>query len=814
MASKDEMGAEMTAQVTALSTKLLEAIDRQADLEDQIQVMRKELDHSRRENMRYEDRVKSGDLVNKSVFALEKAKRENAESQVVRLQGEIEELTSSLFDEANKMVASANRETNDRERRNDQLVQQLKERDVLLENLQEQLSGLKMVLQTMSDQQDDYVSRAMPDGGVEDDTDVDEMSGSIIENNGSRSIPLSMTSVYRPVVRHDLQNFHEFLLMVPPPQASPRASVIMSAADSSITNGRASPAHFAEGHNSASSSLSPSLNHTPTGSNVTLSTITTTTTTTTTTSTSNISTLTSRFQSLSSNSNSTPGLKDFKFFKRSVGDDIEPTLHLEAAPGLSWLSRRNIMSSILDGSIVVEPIAAANEGYKLMVAGPETEDAGLPEYIGLSKTISGGSTNTVQPTSSNGGMSGSYVSLNQQSMSAYIASSNGQKIRTHLAGGNGVGLPVATRAPCALCGEKRDNSLLYARLHNLRSSNKDKQGASSSVGGGSRDSSLGGSHGYHRSTDSTGSYASTMTTNDSNDKTSIDNNNNNNNDNISIYNEGMTSSNSSILSGGVPGAYPVNSAGSSNVSSVSTGYPLCFYCLNRVRSVCDYVSFVRSIRAGLWKIEDESGQMRAWEECVRLRERMFWARNGGYYIMSETGQPMDVKMLVSAYGGSTSSLLASRRHTMSKASGGIMKGRENNGEDLEATAPTEDDTTDGVTNSEGRVEKKEKEEQEYAKVDAESTEVGGTISVKTTEKNTTAEVHHFSSTEGTTTQETKIISPDNETTAAAVASGKISATPKSAADSEDEEEEEENYEEALSKARSPRLGGVDPNDGR
>lgn len=633
----------MTAQVTALSTKLLEAIDKQADLEDQIQVMRKELDHTRRDNMRFEDRLKSGDLVNKSMFVLEKAKREAAEQQVAHLQGEIEELTSSLFDEANKMVAQANRETNDREKRNDQLVQQLKERDVLLENMQEQLSGLKMVLQVMTDQQNDFPLR-----GDEEDTDED-LSKSVNDLTSAKSIPLVNASVYRPVVRHDLQSFNEFLMMIPPPPASPRTSMAMGAVDSSIASGRASPAPSTLGEQSSTAngpSMSPSTTHTPTGSSVNI----------TSTGTSNLAALTSRFQSLSTNTNSNPGLKDFKFFKRSLSDDIEPTLHLETAPGLSWLSRRNIMSSILDGSIVVEPIAAANEGYKLMVAGSEAEELPSPEYVGLSSTISGGSTTTAQATTSNGGPSvlGSHMPLSQAS--GYIASSSGQKIKTTLTGsssGAGAGAPVATRTPCALCGEKRDNSLLYARLHNLRGYKEIRKEANSG-----KETSISTSHGYHKSTDSISSHV-TMTEENNSNKSSIDNNNGGTTS-ISIDNEST--------SNGVIPTSTSNSFSGNGPNTVSSGYPLCFYCLNRVRSVCDYVSFVRSIRAGLWKIEDESGQMRAWEECVNLRERMFWSRNGGYFVVGENGQPVDSRT-VAAFGG------AAAATSGGASGGGVTRGQ-------------------------------------------------------------------------------------------------------------------------------------------
>lgn len=680
----------MTAQVTALSTKLLEAIDKQADLEDQIQVMRKELDHTRRENMRFEDRLKSGELVNKSMFVLEKAKREAAEQQVAHLQGEIEELTSSLFDEANKMVAQANRETNDREKRNDQLVQQLKERDVLLENMQEQLSGLKMVLQAMTDQQNDFPSRA-------DDEDTDEdLSKSVHDLTSAKSIPLVNASVYRPVVRHDLQSFNEFLMMIPPPPASPRTSMVMGAADSSIASGRASPAPSTLGEQSSTGngpSMSPSTSHTPTGS----------TTNVTSTGTSNLAALTSRFQSLSTNTNSNPGLKDFKFFKRSLSDDIEPTLHLETAPGLSWLSRRNIMSSILDGSIVVEPIAAANEGYKLMVAGAEAEELPSPEYVGLTRTISGGSTTTVQATTSNGGASvlGSYMPLSQAS--GFIASSSGQKIKTTLTGsssGSGAGAPVATRTPCALCGEKRDNSLLYARLHNLRGYKEMKKEANSG-----KETSISTSHGYHKSTDSISSHV-TMNeenSNNHNNKSSIDNNNGGTTS-ISIDND---STNGVITT--------TNTSSGSGPDKVSSGYPLCFYCLNRVRSVCDYVSFVRSIRAGLWKIEDESGQMRAWEECVHLRERMFWSRNGGYFVVGDNGQPVDARTVAAVSGSSTgggvgggAGGLVSRGQVLSRVG---SKNSEEEASQEEAEAEVDSEEGGGGGGARPAQDEKEKEDQ-------------------------------------------------------------------------------------------------------
>ncbi|MCO5612570.1 hypothetical protein L7F22_066838 [Adiantum nelumboides] len=44
------------------------------------------------------------------------------------------------------------------------------------------------------------------------------------------------------------------------------------------------------------------------------------------------------------------------FLKRSVEEDSDPCLRLDFAPGLNWLSRRQMHSALLDGGLVIEPI--------------------------------------------------------------------------------------------------------------------------------------------------------------------------------------------------------------------------------------------------------------------------------------------------------------------------------------------------------------------------------------------------------------------------------------------------------------------------
>lgn len=44
------------------------------------------------------------------------------------------------------------------------------------------------------------------------------------------------------------------------------------------------------------------------------------------------------------------------FLARSIIEDVDPTLRLDVAPDLSWLSRRNISAAIIAGDLIIEPV--------------------------------------------------------------------------------------------------------------------------------------------------------------------------------------------------------------------------------------------------------------------------------------------------------------------------------------------------------------------------------------------------------------------------------------------------------------------------
>lgn len=146
-------------------------------------------------------------------------------------------------------------------------------------------------------------------------------------------------------------------------------------------------------------------------------------------------------------------LRETRFYKRALTEDVEPTLRLDTAPGLSWLARRTVVNSMSEGSLVVEPMPSG--------------------------------------------------------------------IKYHV-------------FACSLCGENKKGEE-HARTHRFRTSENDN----------------------------------------------------------------------------------------------AQRYPLCSFCLTRVRASCDFLGFLRMLKDGLWRADDDEAEFQAWEECVRLRERMFWARIGG-----------------------------------------------------------------------------------------------------------------------------------------------------------------------------------------
>ncbi|KAG9247417.1 hypothetical protein BJ878DRAFT_477444 [Calycina marina] len=458
---------DLSDEVATLSNKLINAINQQTSLDDTLSATRHELETSRERCRQSEEQIQThmnlvarGILVRRSVtdaetnklmlqLAQEKKLRLDVEKSKKEIEQELETLTISLFEEANKMVITAREEAQKEHdivtKKNDQLKSQIGDMESLLKSQQEQLMELKQVMEQMTVERDDQTNATAPStpGLSKFDSKDDEAEQFALHNTTASvpvtpSYPTSFTHLLVPVLRTDLGAFDEFtsLLKMSKNIAGSRASS-GSYGSIGLGLGLGGYAGSVPANNSSSASLATS--GTAGSAPVTPTTPASITST----------------GSINAPKSLTP-LKETKFYKRALAEDIEPTLRLETAPGLSWLARRTVQTAIYEGTLVVDPMPATRE--------------------------------------------------------------------THT-------------SPCSLCGENRKDPL-HVRSHRFRTSE----------------------------------------------------------------------------------------------SESAQRYALCKYCLGRIRSTCDFLGFLRILKEGHWRARDEDDERAAWEESVRLREQMFWARLGGGVI--------------------------------------------------------------------------------------------------------------------------------------------------------------------------------------
>ena len=357
------------------------------------------------------------------------------------------------------MVSAARRDARKEreivERRNEQVQAQLNDAELLLATHQEQLAELKQAMQAMSVQRNELetaaASSTAPSTPALETQDhmnklLDALHLSPTTPGGEGIPPASPTNfahLISLVLRTDVQPYEDFHALLDtarnsgPPSRVPSGNYggLAGLGLSSLGKSDQPPLSSRMPSNGSTSSLSASNTYqsSPSTPNLPPST-------------------SSSISSRDIPANVTP-LKETSFYKRVLVEDIEPTLRLDTAPGLSWLARRSVISSMCEGRLIVEPMPPTAKLY---------------------------------------------------------------------------------HPPCSLCGEQ-GRAQGRARTHQFRTSE----------------------------------------------------------------------------------------------SETAQRYPLCEYCLYRVRSTCDFLGFLRMVKDGHWRIDGQQAEAVAWEESVRLREKMFWSRIGG-----------------------------------------------------------------------------------------------------------------------------------------------------------------------------------------
>lgn len=550
---------ELTTEVSSLSTRLLQAMEAQSELEEELGRERRDKDRAL---------VEGGEL----------------KKEVQNLREEMQELSAELFDEANTMVSDARRQAAqdvaETTKRNDTLKVQLEERDNLLESLQAQLGALKSAMQARDEQEDQQEQDEDEsfESAEEEASDTPAVRPRLSRAPSSRKrlqqTFADLNGPVRPHLRQDLASYRDFMTIIRQAAKLREESQHGAAGAGGVGSAFSGPTSSST---TASTTELPALAkeehpHTPPTVSAPFK-----------GAHDESSPLTQIYSSyMSPQVHKEMMLKDTRFYKKFISEDFEPTLRLDLAPGLSWLARRSVQSSILDGTIVIDPIAAVNEMYGVNFMTDMWVNGGFSEAAGAVRDANG------DPLGDSGPPTPQEEEFKQRPVSALVSfARDAQKLRkeqkdkadadaeavrrsqegeaarksqelarkSSLEGSEtrhsqdsprssgSMAPPMATISACALCGESRNHSLVYARLHYLRTAN---------------------------------------TTDDS-----VEN---------------------------------------------GKGYPLCGYCLVRVRSVCDYLTFLRSVKDGVWKVDGVQAEMKVWDECIRLKERMFWARVGGGFL--------------------------------------------------------------------------------------------------------------------------------------------------------------------------------------
>ncbi|KAJ5377738.1 uncharacterized protein N7496_005147 [Penicillium cataractarum] len=355
---------DLSNEVAALSVKLIQAINNQTTLDDNLVATRQELETAlgkiqalEFQNEKYRKDIAEKVYVKKAdadielmrlrgLLAEECAQRSNAEKAKKSIEQELETLTADLFEEANKMVAAAKIEREAVEKKNEQLRSQIKDTESLLASHQDQLAELKSVIQGMHLSRDDLDLRTNASTAPPSPAGPPQLSGSSkqdleFENatapicNPEELIPgptCNFPDMIRLVCRTDLLAYEDFKELMTLPRSSKPPSRAGSGSYAGLNV--MSLASFATG-GSASTTSSPTkgVTHSPNGS-------------------------------LSSQTGSHIPLKETRFYKRVLMEDIEPTLRLDLAPGISWLTRRTVLSGICEGTLVVEPIPPASKKFE------------------------------------------------------------------------------------------------------------------------------------------------------------------------------------------------------------------------------------------------------------------------------------------------------------------------------------------------------------------------------------------------------------------------------------------------------------------
>lgn len=322
----EEREQDLINQVTGLNAKLVSSYNRISDLEDDLTIA-----HSRilgsttqiaelnKEREQYFNALNTGLLVEKAHVVSEMqrmmervvdetAQRGRAESDRTRIETELEELSASLFGEANKMVAIERLERARAEARSEQLEQSLRDTERMM-------SEQQALMHSLQSRADPEATRAPVQAPVMPMRDV------ILSVN---TVPFHEFTAFLAHLRQQHQQLVPYFNMRTrgidwtrmEQTTMPALGNISSPGNSLVLSASTIPVRHRD------------YPHLPASAEQLV-----------------------QIQSHTS----------LPFIRRSLDEDTEPCLRLSAAPGLNWLTRRQTNAALLEGNLIIEPLFAGGK---------------------------------------------------------------------------------------------------------------------------------------------------------------------------------------------------------------------------------------------------------------------------------------------------------------------------------------------------------------------------------------------------------------------------------------------------------------------
>lgn len=484
-------------EITSISTKLIQSVEEKSALEEKFSNLKKKYEVSIKKlnnlesiEKNYNDILKQNEKLKHQIIESRK-QEEEANKEVERLSSDMEELSATLFDEANEKVKAANIEAHDFKLKNAKLSSILIERDDMIDYLNNELSNLKNIIQNFELKEKKLKRRSMmmsfpSQTFINQNSNNDSIKDDDIYNRLNRSRSESVATI-NALKLQQLQQQQPLQPLDTQQKSLPNSvnpSPVPDGSESSFTNPESYPQ--TPGETSQSTFNDNSQENTPTES--------TAVTTNNSENSKEINQDSNEFifsdESLDKYNNEliySPtynylrfDLQDFEdfhkmikylngrvnkrfeysiiketqFFKSLLTYDIEPTLRIDLAPGVGYFNRKSLLSALVEGRVVIEPISGVTEFWKAaQLKNQQQQSQSDNQSTDSLDSNSNSDNNTENSSNTPSDIKGiGITSKSEDNLFSFPKSSP----------------PVATHEKCAFCGESRDTSIAYARMYNLK----------------------------------------------------------------------------------------------------------------------------------------------------------------------------------------------------------------------------------------------------------------------------------------------------------------------------------------------------------